>query len=338
MEYLIYLILIILITFVAHRKNFLPNYSGNNHQKFLDSKNIPLIGGFFLLFSLLKIFSDQNIFYNLTFLSIFFIGLSSDSRILSSPKIRFFLQLFIVSCFIIYFDIHVTPTRIKFIDNFFQNNTYSLIFSIFCFMILINGSNFIDGLNGLLLGYFLIVFLNLEINGLLSTSELSNIKFNFLLISITIILVLNCFNFFYLGDAGSYLLAFFSGYFIVNLYSSTVTISPYYIILLFWYPCFEILFSLVRKYLQKKSPLKPDNEHLHQLIFLQFKKKIDNRNIIIPNVLSSITINLFNFILIFLASKNPDITVIQLKLLGVAIAVYCLTYALLNRDKLIFKK
>ena len=33
----------------------------------------------------------------------------------------------------------------------------SFIFTSFCLMVLINGSNFIDGLNGLFLGYFLII-------------------------------------------------------------------------------------------------------------------------------------------------------------------------------------
>ena len=329
MEYFIFLTLTTLLTLVANKKKILLNYSGSDHQKFIGSRNIPLIGGFFLLFCILKIFYDKNIFYNLSYLLIFFVGFISDSRLLSSPKIRFFLQLLIVSISIIYFDIHVTPTRIEFVDIFFQNNYYSLIFSIFCFMILINGSNFIDGLNGLSLGYFLIVFLNLEINGLILVSEFLNMNIYFLLFSLLTILFLNYFNFLYLGDAGSYLLSFFFGFFIVSIYNSTSSVSPYYIILLFWYPCFEILFSLTRKFLQKKSPLKPDNEHLHHLIFIYFKKKINNNNALVANVVSSIIINSFNFIIIFLSSKNPNLTSLQLKLLIIAVVIYCLTYVVL---------
>ena len=337
MEYFIFSTAIVLITIVANNKKILLNYSGSDHQKFLGSKNIPLIGGFFLLFCLLKIFYDKNIYYNLAYLFIFFVGFISDSRLLSAPKMRFFLQLLIVSIFIIYFDIHVTPTRIDFVDNFFQNNTYSLIFSIFCFMILINGTNFIDGLNGLSLGYFIIVFLNLKINGLILISEFLNMEINFLLFSLLIILVLNYFNFLYLGDAGSYLLAFFSGFIIVSIYSSIDFVSPYYIILLFWYPCFEILFSLVRKFLQKKSPLEPDNNHLHQLIFLYLKTKMNSKNTVMFNVFTSIAINSFNFILIFFASKNPNLTSLQLKLIIIAVVIYFVTYVLCKK-KLIFNK
>ena len=338
MDYLIFLCTTFCIIFIANKKKFLPNYTGDNHQIFLDTKNTPLVGGLLFLIILLKIFNDQNIFYNIIFILIFFVGLFSDTRFMSSPKIRLVLQFLIISYFIVYFDIKVTPTRIEIVDIFLQNNFFSIIFSIFCFMILLNGSNFIDGLNGLLIGYFLIIFLNLEMNNLISIPEFSHIEINFLLFSMIILLVLNYFNFFYLGDSGSYLLALFSGYLLVNIYSSNVVVSPYYIILLLWYPCFELLFSLIRKYIQKKSPTQPDNKHLHHLIFLFFKSKIINKNYLITNVLSSFAINSFNFLIIFLASKNPNLTLLQLKLIFICLIIYCLIYSLLNKKILPFKK
>ena len=39
-----------------------------------------------------------------------------------------------------------------------------------------------------------------------------------------------------------------------------------------WYPCFENLFSIIRKFNFKKSPISPDNKHLHQLLFIFLKK------------------------------------------------------------------
>ena len=59
-------------------------------------------------------------------------------------------------------------------------------------MILINGSNFIDGLNGLLLGYFLIILLIL-----LDLGYLIYYKFTILLLlisGIVFLLILNLFN------------------------------------------------------------------------------------------------------------------------------------------------
>ena len=120
MDYLIFLCTTFCIIFIANKKKFLPNYTGDNHQIFLDTKNTPLVGGLLFLIILLKIFNDQNIFYNIIFILIFFVGLFSDTRFMSSPKIRLVLQFLIISYFIVYFDIKVTPTRIEIVDIFYK--------------------------------------------------------------------------------------------------------------------------------------------------------------------------------------------------------------------------
>ena len=45
-----------------------------------------------------------------------------------------------------------------------------------------------------------------------------------------------------------------------------------FIILLFWYPSYEILFSIIRKNVMNKSPMTPDTNHLHHQIFYMIKK------------------------------------------------------------------
>ena len=45
--------------FITNKKNFLPNYSGDNHQKFFNEKKIPLIGGFLILPLLFLIFPKK---------------------------------------------------------------------------------------------------------------------------------------------------------------------------------------------------------------------------------------------------------------------------------------
>ena len=61
-ESIIYLVSVTLITYIANKNYLLPNYTGEIHQKFLNSKNVPLIGVFFLLFCLIKIFYFKEIF------------------------------------------------------------------------------------------------------------------------------------------------------------------------------------------------------------------------------------------------------------------------------------
>ena len=332
MEYIIFFIFTILFTFISNKKSLLPNYTGNNHQKFLNTYNVPLIGGFIFLWSLVFIFLNKdllNIFY---FILIFLIGFFSDSKKFSSPKLRLIFQLLVITSFVISFDIHVTPTRIYIIDEFLQNNQLSFILTIFCLLVLMNGSNFIDGLNGLLIGYFLIVFLNLEKEDIIVSFGFSYSEINFLIFSLIVILILNFLNYLFLGDGGSYLISVFFGYLLITIYSVSFDKSPYYIILLLWYPCFEILFSLVRKYLNNKSPMKPDNQHLHQLLFSYYKKKLTKTNKYHSNILSSISINTFNFLIISLASNNSNLTILQINLILFAVLTYCLVYYLLYKN------
>ena len=107
-------------------------------------------------------------------------------------------------------------------------------------------------------------------------------------------------------------------------------ISPYFIILLLWYPCFENLFSFMRKNKIKFSPTKPDNNHLHQLLFIFLRNKL-NTNIIFSNVLTSILINSFNFFVLFLGAMKPYATDYQLLLLVFNIIIYLTLYSILSR-------
>ena len=119
-------------------------------------------------------------------------------------------------------------------------------------MILINGSNFIDGLNGLLLGYFSLIIIFLLILILSTLWRFSETVIRSYFIVIFFILLLNFFNQLFLGDSGAYSISFLVGFLLIEIYNNNQNISPYFIIVLLWYPCFENLFSIIRKILEKK--------------------------------------------------------------------------------------
>ena len=98
-----------------------------------------------------------------------------------------------------------------------------------------------------------------------------------------------------MGDTGAYVLGFFYGYLLIKIYSEYQIFSPFFVILLLWYPCFENLFSIIRKFQLKKSPIKPDNNHLHQLIYFYLKKKYKVNNLFANNY-GSLIILLYNLI------------------------------------------
>ena len=327
--YFAYLILIVLVSLILKKKGLFLNYSGDNHQSFSNVGNIPLSGGIFLIFPIIYLYSNNLIL--VTFLStIFLLGFFSDRKILVSPKKRFLFQVISILLFVIIADLKILTSRIELFDIMLSNQVFAYLFSTFCLLILINGSNFIDGLNGLLISYSLIVIYTLGNLELISDQIISNQNFYLILWLMLLVLFLNIFNILMIGDGGAYLLGFLLGFVIITSHENNPNISPYFYISIIWYPCFENLFSILRKLKKKFSPLNPDNKHLHQLVFFFVKEKI-NLSTILSNNLSSAMLIFFNFLIIYISSLNPSSTMYQVKLILCSIIFYVSGYFMLNK-------
>ena len=174
-----------------------------------------------------------------------------------------------------------------------------LFFTLFCILVLINGTNFIDGVNTLVIGYFILVFSNILYLSNLHNFDLDILLLSTCLISLSVIYIFNFFGKMFLGDGGSYLISFVAGVILIKFSNDNYLVSPYYIMALLWYPAYENLFSIIRKKILKKSPSTPDNEHLHQLIFLYLNKSFNiDKNL--SNLLSSILICLYHLLYFFI--------------------------------------
>ena len=320
----LYLIIIYFINNFFLKKKILESNIGSKHQSFANN-SVPLSGGIFIFFPVLNLLIYDQFTIGIIFFLLFFLGLCSDLNILSSPKKRFFIQIIILIIFVFFSKLSVLPTRIEFIDKIFSYPILNYLFTAFCLMVLINGSNFIDGLNGLLIGYFLIVMFFIYNLNLLNISDLNNFKELSILITFLFLIVMNFFNKLFLGDNGAYSLSFLMGILLINIYNLNSNISPYFIILLLWYPCFENLFSIIRKFIEKKNPLKADNNHLHQLIYLLIKKKYKFKNHKSNNI-SSLIIIIFNFAILYVASLNIYYTKYQLMILSISILLYLIIF------------
>ena len=307
------------------KKKFLLNYSGSTHQKFSGITNVPLTGGILIFFSILYLYFKEIEVIIFLFSLLFILGLATDLKIADSPKIRFLIQTTLLFLIVYSSDLRINTTRIYIIDLVISNFLLSYFFSTFCLLILINGSNFIDGLNGLLVGYYLlisIVFYQLNLINFL------DVGINNLLFFLAILFILFLFNLFeksFMGDTGAYILSFFYGYLLIKIYSEYQIFSPFFVILLLWYPCFENLFSILRKFQLKKSPIKPDNNHLHQLIFFYLKKRYKLKNIFANNF-GSFIILLYNLIVFGLGIQNISNTQYQIILLILNLVIYCALY------------
>ena len=328
MDYLFFLfipVFIYLLNSYIIKNKYLLNFSGETHQKFLGTKKAPLSGGIFLIVFLSTILIEKDIIIYIFLILIFTLGLFSDLKILSLPSRRLFYQFILIILFVYFSGINTISTRVVFIDYALQNYYISIFFTTFCLIILVNGTNFIDGLNGLVLIYYLIVIailykLNLLIG--INFNDFDVLNFSYLLF---IMIIFNLFNKFYLGDSGAYLLGFLIGYMLIKIHNYDPNISPFFVVLLLWYPCFENLFSIIRKFKFGRSPVFPDNRHFHQLLFYFLKKKFKFGNLACNNY-SSIIINFYNFLILFFGSYNIYNTQLLIILILVNILFYTIIY------------
>ncbi len=320
----------LILSYILFKKKLFLNFKGDKHQKFISSKNIPLSGGLILIFTsyyYLNLLNFSYVFF------IFCVGFLSDIKKVNSPKLRFIIQTLIVLGVVYFSSIMVPETKIIFLDQLLTNNTFKIFFSIFCILIVINGFNFIDGVNTSLIGYCLIVSLSLyylELNGV----EISKVVDFYNLIPVLIALfILNFFNKLYLGDGGSYFLGLLFALCLINTYQINNSISPYFIVCLLWYPAFENLFSILRKKNLSSSPLNPDTKHLHQIIFLYLKRNFSIKSIYL-NTATGMIINFYNLICISIATHFYNHTQMQILLIIFNIIVYLLLYRKLLHTKL----
>jgi UDP-N-acetylmuramyl pentapeptide phosphotransferase/UDP-N-acetylglucosamine-1-phosphate transferase len=325
LNFIFLFILILVINQFLLKKNFLLSLTGDKHQKFSSVYKIPLTGGLFIFFGSILFLKNDSLMLVIFSGLILILGIFSDLKLIKSALLRFFLQIIIVLFFLIFNDIQITNTRVLYLDNLLQNNLFNYLFVTFCVLIVINGSNFIDGMNTLNVGYYFILssviyFLDLNDNIILNRDLIINI-----LILLFFVYLLNFFNKIYLGDSGSYFIGFIYAIFLINIYFFNQFISPFFIILLLWYPCYENLFSIVRKYNLNLSPMKPDTNHFHQLIFFIIKKKYKLKTFT-SNIFTAHIINFYNLIIFCIGFKYLTRSEIQIFLILFNIFFYTFIY------------
>ena len=315
---------------------FLEKNHSEKHKKITKEVKVFFIGG--LLFLIGILFTSISLEVKVFCTIIYIIGISSDKKYLSSPNLRLFLQAAVIIASIYILKIEINETRLSIIDNYLDIGFFSIIFTTFCILILINGSNFIDGINcNLILYYLLITFLFIFINDNNFFSLISRKDLIIISIFLSITLLLNFLGRITSGDSGAYLLSYLWGLNLIQISSNNIFVSPFFVVLLLWYPAFENFFSIIRKLKLNKSALEADFNHLHQLLFLYINLKIKNKKV--ANNLSGILINTYNLLIFSYAIKFYNHTDIMIMLILINLIVYLLSYFLiLNFIKKILKK
>ena len=313
------------------KNNILINETGDIHQKFSSKSSVPLTGGIFIFLGFL-FYYDGIYSFILFSLTILILGILSDLKLIRSAKKKLFLQIFFILFYIIYNDVQLSDTRIDFLNMILRNNYINYFFVTFCILIIVNGSNFIDGMNTLCIGYYLLITSIVYYLKLSDLISIENISILYLFIVLLFAFIINLKNKFFLGDSGAYLIGFIFSILLINIYKWNPGLSPFFIILLLWYPSYENLFSIFRKNILKKSAMYPDAKHAHQLIYFFINKRCRLTSFQ-SNIFTSQIINTYNFLIILIALNFISNSKIQISLIVFNIMFYNLIYLKLFKYK-----
>tara|TARA_Y100000590_G_scaffold175838_1_gene200920 strand:- start:2461 stop:3516 length:1056 start_codon:yes stop_codon:yes gene_type:complete len=262
------------------------------------------LGGFNIFLSLFVVFAYlfffKNIFFfeYISFCILFFIlGFSDDLKIYLKPKFRLLIMFGFLIMLIILNEFYIERISLEYLNKLLKIDIFSLFFLCLCFLFIINGSNLIDGFNGLLGIHSLIIFVILFIINLNYENDLSYILFYTSLIIFSFLI----FNFpkaqIFLGDGGAYLVGALIAISVINTNNFYPSISSFFFCILLFYLFFEVFFSFFRKiFFARQSPLLPDNKHLHMLLYKLLLKR--NKKKVLANYQVSIFINLTYLLLI----------------------------------------
>ena len=253
-----------------------------NHYKFIlgapvkeirkiHTKPIIKIGGISLISICLYLFFIKNttiinsILFSLCFLTL---GTVADLNKYFNSKLRFVIMLIILIIFILSNNFFLHDLDHELLNNIFLFSPISsFLFILFALMFIINGFNFIDGNNGLLLGVTLLILFNFAYYTNAFNSEI----YNYILcigLAVSVLFIINFLSGNIIcGDGGAYYLGFLVGTLSVILSNYDIIYATKVACIIF-YPVFELFFTFWRRiFFEKSSPFEPDDLHLHSLFY-----------------------------------------------------------------------
>jgi UDP-GlcNAc:undecaprenyl-phosphate/decaprenyl-phosphate GlcNAc-1-phosphate transferase len=214
--------------------------------------------------------SEWLLFLFLVSLPVFIGGLVEDITACVSPFKRLLTaSLSIVVAFFV-LDIKIDSLGFVWIDQILSS--YAIISLLFTLLVVagaVNSFNIIDGFNGLLGGYAILVCLAIVYVAYILGDTLVFQMSSILAASLFGFLVFNFpFGKIFMGDGGAYFVGFMVSIIGLILGIRHDEVSHWFVLLIFIYPMYELLYSIYRrKIIHKVDASQPDANHLHSLVY-----------------------------------------------------------------------
>ena len=159
------------------------------------------------------------------------------------------------------------------VDQLFILSPIAIFFTIFATTGVSHSFNVIDGLNGLSLGISLSTSFFLTVVALITFDALVVLLcLVFFLSSLGLFLLNFPWGKIFLGDGGAYFQGHCLSWVAILLLVRNPEITAWSILLIFFWPVVETVFSIYRRIYEKKPASRADREHFHQLVFDKIKR------------------------------------------------------------------
>ncbi len=303
--FLLLLLSNLLILFNLNKfSRFINIYDKPNKKLKKHKSNVPLVGGIIIIINII-IYSFLSLFFetpfkdivvlNKEYISVFFLVTSFfllglyDDKFKLNPDKKFFLSIvFCIFALTLNKNLLIENVNLSFLGRTIIFNEFSIFFTLFCVIILINSLNFYDGINGQSLIFFITVF------GYLSIQSPLQLFYLTLIFVCIFILFLNMQNKIFLGDSGVYLLGSILAILLIYEYNIFKTIRfADEIFLLLILPGLDLLRLTVMRIIKGKNAFYGDRNHIHHLLTNRFSLVFSN---VILFLLSIFSITLFKLL------------------------------------------
>jgi len=290
-------------------------YDAPDKKLKLHKKNTPILGGLILIInysiylSFQLLFSDnflsipKKIFNIEGYLSIlilifgfFILGFYDDKNKLAPKNKLFFSILLILVSIFLNENLILNSFSLTIFTNKVFLNSFSITFTIFCIILLINALNFFDGINGQSCIFFIIVF-----SFLFFKSEMNY----FYLLSILLmlfILFLNLTNKLFLGDGGIFLMGIIASISLIlehNVQKNILYVDEIFFLLLL--PGIDLMRLTIIRVFKGRNAFFGDRNHIHHLLVNKFSIFYTNLILIFVSIIPIIMFLFLelNFFIVF---------------------------------------
>ena len=255
------------------------NDKADNFRK-LHKADIPLFGGILILlnlffFLILDFFLNLNLVqqiittreyvsFCLGIILFFLIGIYDDKFDLSANK-KLFLNFFILLVLtLIYDNLVIRELNFSFLENTIELRNFSYLFTILCILLFLNALNMFDGINLQVATYCILIFFIFILKDIYISLSI------ILICVLSIFLIYNYLNKMFLGDSGTYTLAFIISYIIIKSHNIHGQFTPEEIFIILSLPGLDMLRLFILRIFKGKNPFHSDRNHIHHLILKKY--------------------------------------------------------------------